>query len=88
VFYLVAKYKYQFFVKKAIQKREYIFNNLERYFKRVSDCCLMPPQQLFSYIMARTSYFSMRWWWGSLCTRYFEKGSHQQGVRTFTLFTL
>jgi hypothetical protein len=27
----------------------------------VSDCCLTPTQHLFSYIMARTSYFSMRW---------------------------
>ena len=35
----------------------------------VSDCCLMPIQQFFSYIMARTSWFSMRWWWGLLCTR-------------------
>jgi hypothetical protein len=35
----------------------------------VSDCCLTPTQQFFSYIMARTSYFSMRWWSGSLCTR-------------------
>ena len=25
-------------------------------------------QQFFSYIMARTSLFSMRWWCGSLCT--------------------
>jgi hypothetical protein len=23
---------------------------------------------IFSYIMARTSYFSMRWWWSPLCT--------------------
>jgi len=23
----------------------------------------------FSYVMARTSLFSMRWWWGLLCTR-------------------
>ena len=29
----------------------------------VSDCCLTPTQQFFSYVMARTSYFSMR------CTR-------------------
>jgi hypothetical protein len=35
----------------------------------VSDCCLTPIQQFFSYIMGRTSKFSMRWWWGSLCTR-------------------
>ena len=35
----------------------------------VSDCCLTPIQQLFSYIMARACYFSMRWSWGPLCTR-------------------
>jgi len=35
----------------------------------VSDCCLMPIQQFFSYIMVRTSKFSMRRWWGRLCTR-------------------
>jgi len=32
----------------------------------------MPIQQFVSYmymIMVRTSEFSMRWWWGSLCTR-------------------
>jgi len=31
--------------------------------------CLTPIQQFFSYIMRRTSKFSMRWWWGPLCTR-------------------
>jgi hypothetical protein len=35
----------------------------------VSDCCLTPIQQFFSYIMARISLFSMRWWWGPLCSR-------------------
>jgi len=35
----------------------------------VSDCSLTPIQQFFSYIVARTSWFSMRWWWGPLCTR-------------------
>ena len=35
----------------------------------VSDCCLTLTQQFFSYIMVRTSLFSMRWWWGPLCTR-------------------
>ena len=35
----------------------------------VSDCCLTPIQQFVSYMMARTSLFSMRWWWGALCTR-------------------
>jgi hypothetical protein len=28
-----------------------------------------PTQHLFSYIMAKTSKFSMRWWWGPLCSR-------------------
>jgi len=35
----------------------------------VSDGCLMPTQQFFRNIMAKTSYFSMRWWWGPLCSR-------------------
>jgi hypothetical protein len=37
----------------------------------VSDCCLTQTQQFFSYmyIIARTSYFSMRWWWCPLCSR-------------------
>jgi len=35
----------------------------------VSDCCLTQTQQFFSYIMARTSQFSTRWWWCPLCTR-------------------
>ena len=29
----------------------------------VSDYCLTTNKQIFSYIMARTSYFSIRWWW-------------------------
>jgi hypothetical protein len=28
----------------------------------VSDCCLTPIHQFFSYIMVRTSLFSTRWW--------------------------
>jgi len=28
-----------------------------------SDCCLTQSEHLFCYIMARTSYFLMRWWW-------------------------
>jgi len=39
----------------------------------MSDCCLMPNEQDFSYIMARTSYILRRWWWWwwrcLLCTR-------------------
>jgi len=29
----------------------------------------MPTQQFFRYIMAKTSTFSMKWWWGPLCSR-------------------
>ena len=37
----------------------------------MSDCCLMPTQQFFSYmyIMVKTCFFSIIWWWGSFCTR-------------------
>jgi hypothetical protein len=35
----------------------------------VSHCCLTTTQQFSSYIMARTSLFSMRWWWDPTCTR-------------------
>jgi hypothetical protein len=31
-------------------------------------CSLTPTQQFFSYIMARTCWFSMIWWWGPLCS--------------------
>jgi hypothetical protein len=33
----------------------------------VIDCCLAPTYQFFGSVIARTSKFSMRWWWGSLC---------------------
>jgi len=29
----------------------------------------MPSKQFFSYILARTNFISMRWWWGPLCIR-------------------
>jgi serine/threonine protein kinase len=45
-----------------------IFSVTIELFEWVSDCCLMPTQQFFSYIMARISQFSMRWWWDPLCT--------------------
>jgi len=35
----------------------------------VSERCLTPSEHIFSYIMARTSYISMRWLWDPLCTR-------------------
>ena len=44
------------------------YNKICHDFEWASDCCLTPIQQFFSYmyIMARTSLFSMRWWWGPL----------------------
>ena len=44
-------------------------SNWQTCFEWASDCCLTPIQQLHSYISARTSQFSMRWWWDPLCTR-------------------
>jgi len=35
---------------------------------KMSDCCLTPSEQFLSYIMARTSCISKRWWC-LLCTR-------------------
>jgi hypothetical protein len=35
----------------------------------VSDCCSTPIQLFFSYIMARTGWLSMRWWWILPCSR-------------------
>jgi len=38
----------------------------------VSELGIVALRQLsnfFSYIMARTNYFAMKWWWGPLCTR-------------------
>ena len=35
----------------------------------VNDCCLTSTQQFFSYIMARTSSFSMKLRWDPLCSR-------------------
>jgi hypothetical protein len=40
------------------------YTNSMKYFylqEWVSDCCLMPAQQFFSYIMARRSYALMKW---------------------------
>ena len=39
----------------------------------MSNCCLTPIQQFFSYIMGRTSKFSMRWWWGPFCNNMSDK---------------
>jgi hypothetical protein len=45
-----------------------VFSNV--YYIIVSEWLLFNANSaIFSYIMARTSYFSMRWWWGPLCTR-------------------
>ena len=35
----------------------------------LSDCCLMPNEHIFSNIMTRTNYISMRWWRCTLCPR-------------------
>jgi hypothetical protein len=35
--------------------------------KWVSDCCLMPKEQFFIFIIERTSYISIKWWC-LLCT--------------------
>jgi len=35
----------------------------------VSDYSLAPCELCFRYIIARTSYISMRWWWCSLYSR-------------------
>jgi len=29
----------------------------------------MPTKNFFNYIVARTSYISLGWWWNPLCTR-------------------
>jgi len=29
----------------------------------------MPSEQFFGYLMARTSYILIRWWWCTLCSR-------------------
>ena len=41
----------------------------EKKLERVCECCLKRTRQLFSYIMMKTCYFSMRWWWSPLCNR-------------------
>ena len=38
------------------------------YLNGVSNCCITLNKKYFSYIMARTNYFLMRWWWCLLCT--------------------
>jgi len=35
----------------------------------VIDCCLMPSELSYDYIMARRSYIVMGWCWCPLCTR-------------------
>jgi hypothetical protein len=53
-----------YFKQKILRKDKHIL-----YIEWVSDCCLTPTQQFFNYVMARTSWFSMRWIWGPLCNR-------------------
>jgi len=55
------------YIKKKIEIVQNNSNCVHRYINRL---CSTPTQQFFSYIMVRTSWFSMRWWWwGPLCTR-------------------
>jgi len=35
----------------------------------VSDCCLTPSQLVLSYIITRTSYFLIKWWWRLFFTK-------------------
>ena len=35
----------------------------------VSDFCLITSEHFFGYIMTKTSYILMRWWWRALCFR-------------------
>ena len=46
----------------ALSVNNYI-NSMKHFYLQewVSDCCLMPAQQFFSYIMARRSYALMKW---------------------------
>jgi hypothetical protein len=54
------------FERRSGQTKDYKIGNccyyIELELEWVSDCCLTPTQQFFSYIMARKSWFSMRWW--------------------------
>jgi hypothetical protein len=49
-------------------------------------------QQFFNYIMTRKSKFSMRWWWGPLCTRptclMLKNCCHDLQDNRYSLFTL
>jgi len=36
---------------------------------RMGDCCLNTSEEICIYIMARTSYISLRRWWYSPCSR-------------------
>ena len=52
---------------KTIRVKHRTRNLTKNWNEWVSDCCLTPIQQFFSYIMARTSYFLIRCLWGLLC---------------------
>jgi hypothetical protein len=43
--------------------------NLRLWKTKISQSLRLWKTKFFSYIMARTIKFSMRWWWGLLCTR-------------------
>ena len=51
-----------FFVIRSQRFLRILISNAKKYSEWVSYCYLTPSQQFFSYIMARTSYISMRWW--------------------------
>ena len=54
IFCMTARLKYSPDKEMDIAKK--LTGNLTNNIKGVSDCCLMPNMQFFSYIMARTSY--------------------------------
>jgi hypothetical protein len=71
---LVFKNKEQFRCTRLMRRS--LHNNNTTWFGCMLECvsewvseCLTAIQQLFSYIMARTSSFSMRWRWFPLCSR-------------------
>jgi hypothetical protein len=58
---IVAMYQQ---INERLLKTNYVTNNTMD-----NSWFMVFTQQFFSYIMARTNLFSMKWWWGPLCTR-------------------
>ena len=73
-YFFLTKYGRQYIYSKTIfDELKYTISNMyNSNLKWAEIWCsysyLIPAQQFFSYTMARTSLFSRRWWWGSLCT--------------------